>query len=146
VQILVQVLRLARFESRAALCKVGSIDKTVIGIAENLKVECGFEASCNPVLQARLRNREEAQVNGVMGLCFGHDSLFTRHSDAPVATLVVKDRLSGHNPVAGLCTIKSDSARMSGAERLRDLQAAHVSPRYGASGGQTPTAAGRGAR
>ena len=32
----------------------------------------------------------------------GHDSLFYKHSKAPVTTLVVKDRKLGHNPVAAL--------------------------------------------
>jgi hypothetical protein len=32
----------------------------------------------------------------------GHDMLFSRHSKAPVTTLVVKDRVTGHNPVSVL--------------------------------------------
>ena len=38
----------------------------------------------------------------VMGLCVGHDSLFYKYSDALVTTLVTKDRVLGHNPVAAL--------------------------------------------
>ena len=72
-KILVDILRLAGFETRTALCKVGSIDKTEIGIPENLKIKCGHEACCNPILQARLLNRESTQLNLIMGLCVGHD-------------------------------------------------------------------------
>jgi len=120
-KILVKILRLAGFETVAALCKVGSVDKSEIGIAEELKIKCGFEACCNPILQARLLNREKTGLNVIMGLCVGHDSLFFRHSEAPATTLVVKDRVLGHNPVAGLYTVKSYSGRMLDKDRLRAL-------------------------
>jgi len=119
---LVKILRLAGMEPITALCKVGSVDKTEIGVAEELKIKCGgFEACCNPVLQARLLNRENTGLNIIMGLCVGHDSLFSRHSEAPVTTLVVKDRVLGHNPVAALYTTKSYSAHLLNEERLRNL-------------------------
>jgi uncharacterized metal-binding protein len=120
-KVLVGILRMAGFETRTALCKVGSVDKTEIGIPEDLKIKCGFEACCNPVLQARLLNREQTDLNIIMGLCVGHDALFTRHAEAPVTTLVVKDRVLGHNPVAGLYTVKSYSGRMLDKDRLREL-------------------------
>ena len=44
----------------------------------------------------------QGQESVVVGLCVGHDVLFGRHSEAPVTTLVVKDRVTGHNPVATL--------------------------------------------
>ncbi|TBW35523.1 DUF1847 domain-containing protein [Siculibacillus lacustris] len=112
-RVLVKILRLAGFETVAALCKVGSVDKTEIGIAEALKIKPGgFEASCNPILQARLLNRHETGLNLIMGLCVGHDILFTKHSQAPVSTLVVKDRVLGHNPVAALYTTRTYNARL----------------------------------
>lgn len=120
-KILVDILRLAGFETRTAVCKVGSIDKTEIGVAEDLKIKPGFEACCNPILQARTLNRAKTDLNVVVGLCVGHDSLFYRHSEAPVTTLVVKDRVLGHNPVAGLYTVKSYSKRMLDPDRLKDL-------------------------
>jgi uncharacterized metal-binding protein len=120
-KVLVEILRLAGFETRTALCKVGSVDKTEIGIADNLKIKSGFEAACNPILQAGLLNRERTDLNIIMGLCVGHDSLFIRHAEAPVTTLVVKDRVLGHNPAAGLYTAKTYSSRMLDKERLRDL-------------------------
>jgi uncharacterized metal-binding protein len=121
-RVLTEILRLAGFETRTALCKAGSIDKTEIGIPENLKITCGFEACCNPILQARLLNREKTGLNVIMGLCVGHDSLFCRHSEAPVTTLVVKDRVLGHNPVAALYTVKSYGRRVLDKQRLLELQ------------------------
>lgn len=41
-------------------------------------------------------------MNVIVGLCVGHDMIFTKHADAPTTTLVAKDRLTGHNPVAAL--------------------------------------------
>jgi uncharacterized metal-binding protein len=121
-RVLVEILRLAGFETRTAVCKAGSIDKTEIGLPENVKVKSGaFEACCDPLLQARLLNRHKTDLNVIMGLCVGHDSLFSRHSKAPVTTLVVKDRLLGHNPVAGLYTVKSYSRRMLDKQKLGEL-------------------------
>jgi uncharacterized metal-binding protein len=53
-------------------------------------------------MQAEMLNRAGTELNLIVGLCIGHDILFTQHSDAPVSTLVVKDRMSGHNPIAPL--------------------------------------------
>jgi len=61
-----------------------------------------FEPACNPVAQAKLMNRSNTDMNIIVGLCVGHDMIFTKYSDAPVTTLVVKDRVTGHNPVSVL--------------------------------------------
>ncbi len=61
-----------------------------------------FEAACNPILQAEMLNRAGAQVNIIVGLCVGHDMLFTKNSNALVTTFIVKDRLLDHNPIKGL--------------------------------------------
>ena len=59
---------------------------------------------CNPIMQAEVLNAAETDLNVVMGLCVGHDSLFYKHSHAPATTLVVKDRVLIHNPVMALYT------------------------------------------
>ena len=104
-RVFVKILKANSLEPYAVLCKVGSVDKTEIGIPEERKVQKGsFEAICNPVLQADLLNRWKSDLNVIVGLCVGHDSLFIRHSDAPVTTLITKDRVLGHNPAAALYT------------------------------------------
>lgn len=86
-----------------AICKVGGRDKSEFGIKEEEKVcKGGPESMCNPIMQARILNREETELNVVFGLCVGHDTLFIEHSNAPVTVLVAKDRVLGHNPVAAL--------------------------------------------
>lgn len=86
-------------------CKTGRIDKTNIGIPEEGKVKPGgFEAMCNPVLQAKLLNEEGTDLNVIIGLCVGHDCLFSMYSKAPVTTLIAKDRVLAHNPAGALYT------------------------------------------
>jgi uncharacterized metal-binding protein len=57
---------------------------------------------CNPVYQAKLLDHEKSQFNIVLGLCVGHDSLFFKYAEAPTTVLAVKDRVTGHNPLAAI--------------------------------------------
>ena len=99
----VKILDAHGIESICTNCKVGSIDKGEVGISEELKLQKGcFEGMCNPVLQAELLNEEGTGLNIIVGLCVGHDSLFIKYSKAPVTTLIIKDRVLGHNPAAAL--------------------------------------------
>jgi len=100
-----KILNVKGLESYCVICKVGSVDKTEVGVDEELKIEKGtHESLCNPVLQAKLLNNEETDLNVLIGLCVGHDSLFIKYSEAPVTTLITKDRVLGHNPAAALYT------------------------------------------
>ena len=97
----------------AVICKVGSFDKSLLGIPEDMKFFPGsHESMCNPILQAQLLNEEKTDLNVAVGLCVGHDSLFYRHSEAPVTTLIAKDRLLGHNPTVPLYTSKVFYAKL----------------------------------
>jgi uncharacterized metal-binding protein len=100
---LAEILKAQGFEPLSVCCKAGSIDKRELGIAEAHKVRPGtFEPACNPIAQAQLLNQAGSDMNVIVGLCVGHDMLFAKHSAAPVTTLVVKDRVTGHNPAAVL--------------------------------------------
>lgn len=79
--------------------KVGGVDKSVQGI------ENGGNAMCNSLGQAQLLNEEKSDLNIVIGLCVGHDSMFFRASDAPVTVLGVKDKVLAHNPLACLYVV-----------------------------------------
>jgi uncharacterized metal-binding protein len=97
------ILKAQGFTPLSVCCKTGSIDKLELGIDEKNKVRPGtFEPACNPVAQAELLNRAKTDMNIIVGLCVGHDMLFSKYSVAPVTTLVVKDRVTGHNPVSVL--------------------------------------------
>lgn len=98
-----EILRAQGLEPLSVCCKAGSIDKLELGLQEGNKVRPGsFEPACNPIAQARLLNEAGADMNVIVGLCVGHDMLFNKYAQAPVTTLVAKDRVTGHNPVAVL--------------------------------------------
>ena len=72
-------------------------DKTIKLFVENYSKGNILNEALN---QARVE--EGTDLNIVMGLCVGHDSMFYKYSDALVTTLVTKDRVTGHNAVAPL--------------------------------------------
>jgi uncharacterized metal-binding protein len=105
------------FEVYSACCKVGSIAKEKIGLKDEEKIRPGqYEALCSPVGQAALLAKAGSQLNVVIGLCVGHDSLFFMHSKAPATVLIAKDRVLGHNPAAALYTSHSYYRRLAEEE------------------------------
>lgn len=101
------------FKVSSAVCKVGSIPKEVVGITNEEKIKPDhYESLCNPIGQAKLLARAGTQLNVLVGLCVGHDSLFFRYSEAPVTVLMAKDRVTGHNPAAALYTSGSYYRRL----------------------------------
>ncbi len=90
----------------SVICSCGAIDKEEVGIPAEYKIGSpqNFESTCNPLLQAALLNQAGTAFNILVGLCVGHDMLFTKYSQAPVTTLIVKDRFTGHNPLISLYT------------------------------------------
>lgn len=114
-RLLQEILETNGFEVYSVCCKVGSIPKEEIGLSDEEKIRPGqFEPVCNPIGQALLLNQAGTGLNIAVGLCVGHDSLFFRHSSAPVTVLVAKDRVTGHNPVAALYTAHSYYRRLRG--------------------------------
>jgi len=101
---LTKILEKNNFEVYSVICKCGHSDKTHMGIPEEYKLgnPKSYEPSCNPILQAFLLNDSKTEINIIVGLCVGHDMIFTKYSKAFVTTLIVKDRYLGHNPYAGL--------------------------------------------
>jgi len=89
------------FEVHSACCKVCGIDKGDLGVVK-MHGDDGDEAICNPVGQAMCLGGCGTEMNIVVGLCVGHDMLFTKHSEAPVTTFIVKDRVLAHNPAGAI--------------------------------------------
>ena len=106
------------FRVSSVCCKVGSIPKEDVGLADEEKIRPGqYESLCNPVAQAALLAAAGTELNVAVGLCVGHDSLFFRYSESPVTVLVAKDRVTGHNPAAALYTSGSYYKRLLDSTR-----------------------------
>jgi len=96
------------FEVVSSVCKIGCSPKETIGVRDEEKIRIGsFESMCNPIAQAYVLNDSKTELNVLMGLCVGHDSLFFKYTEAPCTVLAVKDRLLGHNPLAAIYNIDS---------------------------------------
>lgn len=96
------------FEVVSVICKAGCIPKEEIGIDDLEKIFRGeHESMCNPIFQAMMVNEEQVDFNILLGLCVGHDSLFFKYAKAPSTVLAVKDRVTGHNPLAALYLMNS---------------------------------------
>jgi uncharacterized metal-binding protein len=110
---LTRVLEAQGFEVVSVICKAGRTPKEAIGVKDEEKIHIGeFESMCSPIAQAMILNEEGTDLNILLGLCVGHDSLFMRSSKAFCTVAVVKDRVLAHNPCAALYTTGSYYARM----------------------------------
>jgi uncharacterized metal-binding protein len=117
-QTLSGILESHGFEVASAACKNGGVPKEMLGLRDEEKIRPGqHESMCNPVSQAELLNRAGCELNIVLGLCVGHDSLFFRHSEGLATTLVAKDRVLAHNPVGALHLADSYFQRIWGPNR-----------------------------
>ena len=104
-RILTDILEKNGFEVCSVVCKSGSIPKERLGLKDSEKVKPGrYEVICNPIAQAMLLNKENTDLNIILGLCVGHDTLFIMYSKAPVTCLAVKDRVLAHNPLGAIYT------------------------------------------
>jgi uncharacterized metal-binding protein len=94
------------FEVSSVCCKLCGIEKALFSLerlhGDVVADEPKSEAMCNPIGQALILNKERTDLNIILGLCIGHDTLFTAYSEAPVTTLAVKDRVLAHNPLGAL--------------------------------------------
>ncbi|MBB6715043.1 DUF1847 domain-containing protein [Clostridium gasigenes] len=91
-----KVLSYNGFNINSVICKNGSIPKEFIDINESTV------PMCNPIGQAMFLNEAKTELNIILGLCVGHDSLFIKYSVAPVTVFALKDRVLCHNPLAAI--------------------------------------------
>ncbi len=103
-KMLTEILQNKGFEVVSVGCKCGAVDKGKIGLKpeEKISQKDRFEAMCNPIAQAEILNNEKTDFNILVGLCVGHDSLFLKNVEQLTTVMIVKDRVTGHNPAAVL--------------------------------------------
>lgn len=98
-----EIMTQCGFDMISVVCKTGSTPKETLGLTEDEKVKPGhFEAICNPVAQAELLNKAKTDLNVLLGLCVGHDTIFIRYAKSPLTVLAVKDRVLAHNPLGAI--------------------------------------------
>jgi len=107
-----KILEANGFEVATVCCKYGGNPKESIGVIDkeqtySIPAAGIYDPSCNPVGQALILNEEKTDLNLLVGLCVGHDTLFTMHSKAPVTTFMVKDVRLYHNPAGALYGVNS---------------------------------------
>ena len=89
---LMRILVLEGFEVFSINCKQSGLK------GEELSMELNGP-SCDPVSQAEYLSQCKTDINIEVGLCLGHGLLFSKHSQAPVTTFVVKDFSTNHKTV-----------------------------------------------
>lgn len=94
-----KILDVNGFETVSVMCKAGGIRKAEYR-PEGVKDPTG--TACNPAFQSELINLAGVDLAILMNLCVGHDSLAIRHLTVPVTVFAVKDRVTGHSPLAPL--------------------------------------------
>ena len=108
-----RILEKHGFSVVGVACKVGGVPKERLGLADDEKIRIGqHETMCNPILQASVLNEAVTDFNLMLGLCVGHDALFLKHVKSPTTVFAVKDRVTGHNPLAALYTSRSYYRRL----------------------------------
>ena len=102
-QLVEEIFAIQGFDVTSVVCKAGRTPKEKIDVKDDEKIFQGTDESmCNPIFQASLLNHEKTDFNILLGLCVGHDSLFFKYAEAPTTVLAVKDRVTGHNPLAAV--------------------------------------------
>lgn len=107
------------FEVVSVCCKTGAVPKESIGIKPDQKIAGAdsWESMCNPIMQAKVINAAKVDFAIMLGLCIGHDTLFIKYCRVPMTVIAVKDRVTGHNPLAALYTINSYYSRLRAKPR-----------------------------
>jgi uncharacterized metal-binding protein len=108
-RLLTDILENKGFEVVSIMCKAGAVPKEKIGIKPDEKIAGPehWETMCNPIMQAEVLNAENVDLAIMLGLCIGHDTLFIKYCRVPMTVIAVKDRVTGHNPLAALYLSKS---------------------------------------
>jgi uncharacterized metal-binding protein len=113
-RIITEILENNGLDVVSVRCKTGRVPKSSIGIKPEQQIggpDC-VEPMCNPIAQAEILNVEKVDMAVMVGLCLGHDTLFIQNCRVPITVLAVKDRVTGHNPLAAIYTSSSYYSRL----------------------------------
>lgn len=88
------------FEVYIVDCKHGRLSK------KDLLGGTSQRILCNPAGQAEFLNSKNTELNISVGLCVGHDMIFSKKSNAYVTNLFDKDFTNNNNPAQALADIQ----------------------------------------
>lgn len=89
------------FEVYTVDCKYGRVPiKDLLGGISR-------QIMCNPAGQADFLNKHKTELNISMGLCVGHDMIFSKKSDGLVTNLFDKDFTNNNNPAQAISDIQT---------------------------------------
>ena len=100
-KILAQVLG-RFFDVLPVCCKIGGGPVGESPVNQRQDDPFSMVVACDPCGQAAMLDSWHADLNVIVGLCVGADSVFARASRAPVTTVFVKDRSLANNPIGAL--------------------------------------------
>ena len=113
-QLLTNVFLNEGFEVVSVSCMCGALSSDDVALPEEDKIVQEYrQPMCNPIGQAKVLEAESCQLNILLGLCVGDDTLFIKHSKAPVTVLAVKDRVLANNPLGVLYTSRNPFSRLN---------------------------------
>lgn len=90
------------FEVYTVDCKYGRLPK------KDLLGGAGGRVLCNPAGQADFLNEKNTDLNISMGLCVGHDMIFSKASHGLVTNLFDKDFTNNNNPAQAIADIERE--------------------------------------
>lgn len=98
------ILKKNGFEVVSVCCKAGGISKKEIGVTEEEKLygPSSEETICSGLIMAELLNSEKTEMNILMGLCVGQDTLFFKYAEAFSVPFVIMDRVYGGATMEGI--------------------------------------------
>lgn len=88
------------FDVHSVNCKYGRLRENELFAGGNTRIVC------NPAGQAEFLNENDCDLNVSIGLCVGHDMIFSTQSKSPVTTLFTKDFTNGNDPAAAVDDIR----------------------------------------
>ena len=136
-KLLADILEDAGFETVSAICRIGSVTREEAGLVDDSD-DRAQRVTCNPYMQADVLNEAHTDFNIIVGLCLGHDMLFTGRSEAWVTTLEIKDQSTKHER-----RLAASLKHYRAIEQLRqDLYDAALADSIGGCGSQLAAAQG----
>ncbi len=116
--VLADVLEGNGFEVVSVCCKLGGIAKEEFGVEDGEKINPGtYEGACNPAAQAMALEKEGSELNILLGLCVGHDTIFFATTTVLTTVLATKDRVTGHCPLQPLYLADSYYGRVKSPQQ-----------------------------